>query len=453
MLLPYHLTIDFYRRDALSECWALAWMPLVLYCTTQVVRKRRYAVAGLALAYALLIVSHLVSVVILSALPLLLALVIAERGRKTRALLTVVGGLVLGTMVASAYLVPAFANAKYFPVSRLDIPIDNGPRGNLLDFGWGLFAGHSGKSGFVHAISLATIDTVLFLLFCGFIALKKGPPSRRKQALLWLAVCPIPIFLMSGASQWLWKAIPALANAIQFPWRLDVVLCIAALPLAAFLLTDLGQWPVGSRVGALVVVGLFAATWLAGYVEAVRQLNREPAGAESAWKVYDGWFAAWTPPGTDLIRALKASAEPPARFPAGRDTAQVLLWKPRRIEVQTECEPCGSLIVNQFYYPTWKAQLLPEGTPLPVGRALPQGLLEVRVPPGRHEVLLELPRGRDEQIGSWMSATGILICIALFIAGARRERRPEMLGRGSLASDEDPEPLKEAPPRVELFSR
>ncbi len=117
MLLPYHLAIDFYRRDALSECWALAWMPLVLFFTTQAVRKQRYALVGLALAYALLIVSHLVSVAILSALPLLLALTVGERGRKVKALFTVIGGLALGTIVSAAYLVPAFANAKYFPVS------------------------------------------------------------------------------------------------------------------------------------------------------------------------------------------------------------------------------------------------------------------------------------------------------------------------------------------------
>ena len=93
MLMPYHLAVDFYRRGALAESWALAWIPLVLYFTTQAVRKKRYAIAGLALAYALLIVSHLISVLLFSALPLLLALTIAERGRKARALWTVIGAL------------------------------------------------------------------------------------------------------------------------------------------------------------------------------------------------------------------------------------------------------------------------------------------------------------------------------------------------------------------------
>ena len=28
MLLPYHLALDYYRKSALAECWALAWVPL-----------------------------------------------------------------------------------------------------------------------------------------------------------------------------------------------------------------------------------------------------------------------------------------------------------------------------------------------------------------------------------------------------------------------------------------
>jgi hypothetical protein len=80
----------------------------------------------------------------------------------------------LGTIVSAAYLVPAFANAKYFPVSQLDIPIDNGPNGDLLVFGWNLLTGHSGKSRFVQFVSLATVDTVLFLAFCSLWRWRKA---------------------------------------------------------------------------------------------------------------------------------------------------------------------------------------------------------------------------------------------------------------------------------------
>jgi hypothetical protein len=345
-----------------------------------------------------------------------------------KALFTVIGGLALGTIVSAAYLVPAFANAKYFPVSQLDIPIDNGPNGDLLVFGWNLLTGHSGKSRFVQFVSLATVDTVLFLAFCSLVALAKGPRRRRSQTLLWLAVCPIPLFLMSGESQWIWKAVPALASAVQFPWRFDVVLCIAALPLAAFVLTDVMQMPVRSRVGFLAIIVLFAATWFGGYAGAVRRLTLERDDVGGRFTVHDGWFAAWTPRGTDLVSAIEASAGPHARFLTGQGTATVLLWKARRIEVQTDCAACGPLMVNQFYYPKWEARLVPDGKPLPVAPALPQGLLEVQVPPGRQHVLLDMPQGLDEQIGNWLSALGMMACGILGALGFVRNRsgpRPE----------------------------
>lgn len=437
MLLPYHLAIDFYRRDALSECWALAWMPLVLYFTTQVARKNRYAVVGLALSYALLILSHLVSVFILSALPLLLALTIAERGLRSRALLRVACGLVLGAAISGVYLVPAFANARYFLVSRLEIPIDNGPQGNLLVYGSALFMGHSGKSGFVQAISLATVDTALFIALCGCVVLRKRLRSRHGQALLWLAVCPIPLFLMSGPSQRLWHALPFLATAVQFPWRLDVVLCIAALPLAGFLLEDVVKLPARSRGGILAIVVLFAATWIAAYVDVVRRLmparNNVGTNATTTLSIHDGWFASWTPPGMDQDSTLAASSWPAARFLAGDGTAEVLQWKPRHIEVQTNCTACGPLVVRQLYYPKWKAQLA-SGGPLRVEPVLPQGLLAVEVPPGRQLVLVEMPRGLDEQIGSWLSALGFIVLGVLVALCYGRDRKRRRIDTGNLAA-------------------
>lgn len=424
MLLPYHLVIDFYRRGALSECWALAWMPLVLYFTTQVVRRKHYATIGLALSYALLIVSHLVSVLILSALPLLLVLTTAERARKARALCIVVGCLALGAAVSSVYLAPAFANARYFPVSRLEIPIDTGPQGNLLVYGWGLLSGHSGKTGFIQAVSLATVSTAALIAFCGFISLRKGPRCRRAQVLLWLAVCVIPLFLMSGQSRPLWKALPVLANAVQFPWRLDVVLCIAALPLVAFFLTDVAELPARTRLGALVVVVLFAATWLGGYLDVVHRMATNRNSPETKMSIHDGWFASWTPRGMDQDSALRAATGPAARFLAGDGVATVLVWKPRHIEVVTDCAAGGLLIVRQLFYPKWQARLVSSDAPLLIEPALPEGLLAVQTPPGQQTILLEMPRGLDEHIGNWLSALGILICgvlAALRFARARKE--------------------------------
>jgi len=107
MLMLYHLAADFYRRTALSECWALAWMPLLLYFTTLAVVRKRTALLGVAFAYAFLILSHLVSVLIFSLIPLTLALVLFPPAERIRAAFRVAMGMTLGTGLACFYLLPA----------------------------------------------------------------------------------------------------------------------------------------------------------------------------------------------------------------------------------------------------------------------------------------------------------------------------------------------------------
>jgi 6-pyruvoyl-tetrahydropterin synthase-like protein len=407
LLLPYHLSVDFYRRTALPECWALTWMPLVLYFTVQVVNKRRGAVLGLSVAYGLLILSHVISVLMFSVIPLVVSLTLTKRGERVRPVAAVIAGMVLGTGLSAFYLLPAFANAKYFPASRLGFDLAE----NLLVFGKGLLTGNSHKSGFVQSLSLSTADTALFIVFCGFMALRNSSASKKKQVLLWIAVCVIPLFMMSNASYGVWKAFPFLIDSIQFPWRLNIILCLAALPVAAFFLSGFSWRLSVERIATLGVMVLFIASWIVSFGKTVTRYSLPPSPYTTV-NEFDGWYEAWRPAGMDDDSAMKASMGPQVRFLEGDGTATVLLWSPRRIELQTDCTVCGPAMIHQFYYPEWRAQLVSQSRPLAVTAALPEGLVEVQVPSGRQQILLEIPRGLSEHAGNWISAA-----CALAIAG------------------------------------
>jgi uncharacterized membrane protein len=99
MLMPYHLAVDFYRRTALPECWAFVWMPLVLYFSARAMRRERVYLPGLALAYAFLILSHLITVSIFSLIPLAAALTLSAPGQKVRSALRIAGGMVLARLI------------------------------------------------------------------------------------------------------------------------------------------------------------------------------------------------------------------------------------------------------------------------------------------------------------------------------------------------------------------
>lgn len=409
MLLPYHLAVDFYLRNALPECWALAWMPLVLYFTMQVLTRQRGAVAGLAVAYALLILSHLISAFIFSVIPFLVAVTLSTRGRKIRSALFIAEGMLLGAGLSSIYLLPALFHRRYFPISRLSISLN----AHLLHFGgWALFNTFDNQY-FIRSVTWALIGTGAFIAFGGAMALKVGCSDRNKQIKLWMAVSAVSIWLMSHFSAPLWTRFPFLFHAVEFPWRFNIVLCLAALPVAAALLSDI-SWPLSVRRGlSLAFVLLLAVVWFTKYGEVWKRYDLSPFVHPDPVNTGDGLFMAWEPSGTDSWSALEASVGPRVRFLEGNGTANVLLWEPRHIEFETYGATGGSVMINQFYYPEWRAENVIEVRPLDIKAALPEGLLEVQVPPGHQQVRVEIPLGFAERLGRWVSALCVLLCMIL----------------------------------------
>src|ERR1700730_16382153 len=58
MATPYHLAADLYIRGSFAEYWAFVWMPLVLFFAHRIVSGDKLAVAGLAVSYALLLITQ-----------------------------------------------------------------------------------------------------------------------------------------------------------------------------------------------------------------------------------------------------------------------------------------------------------------------------------------------------------------------------------------------------------
>jgi uncharacterized membrane protein len=107
MMMPYHLMMDLYIRSALAEHWAFVWMPLVLYFVRRLAEGNRAALPGLAVAYALLIMSHLFSALLFSGFAAAYAwLCLPERDRRAAAA-RVVCGWGLGVGLSAIYLAPA----------------------------------------------------------------------------------------------------------------------------------------------------------------------------------------------------------------------------------------------------------------------------------------------------------------------------------------------------------
>ena len=409
MLMPYHLAINYYHRSALSECWALVWMPLILYFTTRLIKQNGASLIGLAVAYALLILSHLVTVLLFSLLPLALTAVLSSRSDRLRSLLRFSIGMLLGIGLSSFYLISAFSHAKYFPVSRL-------PLWHNLDHHFLLRVStmlHGGSM--IHKGSLAAASMIAVCVICSVIVLVIGSSESKNRVYFWLIPCGISVWLMTGASALLWRDIPAFHAAVQYPGRLTIILCVASLPILAIFLCEIKLQPPLAKSLMLIVLGVAVTPWLIAYrgVWVSYHLQLQTPLKNASVNEYDGWFLSWPVRALDDSSALRASKEPRVRFLTGIGNADSILWKPRHLEIETESQNGGEIGVNQFYYPEWKASLATGAQAIDVEPAMPEGLIKLRVPPGHQLVRLEIPTGLAERFGQWISAFSLLFCIAL----------------------------------------
>src|SRR5262249_22529125 len=110
MAAPYHL-LDLYQGTTLGEFWSFAWIPLVLAAIHRISEEGGWRpVAWLAIAYALLILSHPpISLALTAVLPLY-ALAMT---RRLKHLAQVACGLSLGAGLSAIYVIPLLLERKY----------------------------------------------------------------------------------------------------------------------------------------------------------------------------------------------------------------------------------------------------------------------------------------------------------------------------------------------------
>ena len=110
----------------------------------------------------------------------------------------------------------------------------------------------------------------------------------------------------------------------------------------------------------------------------------------------------------------------------GNGAVQMEARKPRELDVHVKTPTGVTMIVPQFYYPYWKAQLLGESTELPVRPSQPDGLLLISVPRGDYRLQLRLVRGRPEVAGEWISlaSLAIVLYLGLFRFHSAKRRDP-----------------------------
>lgn len=221
MMAPYHL-FNFYQRGAIAEVVATALLPFVLIGIRGIIDGRKWALAGTALAYAALIMSHL-PLALLSSVFLFGPYALLEAQLAPKPLAKVGAALALGLGCAAIYLLPAFALDKYRSSADL------WSMSYLQPSTWTLWSSAAWADKTYTAVLL--IIAALTIPIISLLARYRSPWA------LWALGCAV---LAAGAVPLVWSV--PLLSSVQFPFRLLPVAELAFVTAVALAPSEKVPW-------------------------------------------------------------------------------------------------------------------------------------------------------------------------------------------------------------------
>lgn len=412
MALPYHLAIDIYARFALAESWAFVWAPLALLAQDRLCRRAPFALLLLALAVALLTLSHLPSTLLILGLLTVRSLLLAWRSKITLHLWPTLRGQLWGLAMASLLLLPALLDQGGISMDQMRIGMFEFHR-NFLDrlpetsSDW-RFRGH---------LAWLTLLTLVLLL----VAWAAAREPRHPELLIWGTLGTLSFLMMLPLSEPLWHLLPPL-QLVQFPWRLNMLLVIATVAVVALGVPAYRPWQwLWWTVLALTLLSQAVYVHESPLTQAPQKsaLDGEFDSKRSAREyrpkqVPKGMFAP-------TLLAWKDEFQPVVTTEQQGISWQILNWQPRQIVLTVDAPAPAKLILHQFDYPGWQARL-DDTLPLTISSTR-NGLIQVWVPAGRHQVTFTLTARWPERLGYGLSLIAWLIWSLLLASQIRTLRR------------------------------
>jgi hypothetical protein len=424
-------------------------MPLILFFAHKIVKGHRLAVAGLAVSYALLVMTHLPTTLIFSPIPICYAFFTSSGGRKLKTAVIISGAMALGTGLSAVYLWPAMTTQQFVFLDRMST-------GYFSYKNWLLFSNFSLWSEEKLPLLLLTLNLAI-IACCAFIITRFNPNKfiRRINA-FWLVVVIVSVLMMTELSSPVWLIFPIL-QMIQFPWRFNAIISLATTALLALSICSAKMSnPVSLKLTKaiavlLIVVWIPVTAWAVreGYSvsdntqEEINYKKREIEQSREVPEYYPRWNAAmaefdwesssyeegWDTKLNNIFESLlqrvveTGGSLSKVKMVEGAGKATVNSWKPGEISLRIETPTGMKLYVSQFYYPNWTAYLIEESSSLIVQPSQPDGLISLSIPEGNHQVLLVLERSKAEDVGRLISLISIVLILSYIVAIKRQQNR------------------------------
>ena len=420
MVMPYHVN-QVYNAGLFAEFAGLAILPFCFLFVRRVILSGKILdVAGLAIAFALLILAHLPLVIIGSIGLTVYALALLSRRNLLAGIWKLGSGVIAALALSSFYWVrmiselalvshtlPKFTEAKYdfhqnFLAGILYVPTAEYGETSLW-FTDALFA-----------ITLA-IFIPAFIIFC-----LRRTRAERSSTVPVLAVLCATIFLATPLSLPLWNNLPVLER-IQFPWRFLGLISLAGSILVAGSFDDVvDAFKTKLRPLALIAAGLIIAGFAFTAAQVIRPATFSTRSEfDTSFERYrnDRTYECWWP--TSANQTALTNRE---LVSAGQRSVEIVRWTNMERQFNVGDGLSAPVRIATFYYPFWKATA--DGTPVEVHPA-DDGSILVDIPPGRTSATLAFVRPNYETYSRYVSIAAwllvLIVAASSLIVGRRNQ--------------------------------
>lgn len=418
--IPYH-ALDFYVRGAMGEMWALMFFPAIFWSIAKLEEKISVGnVLLVSIFFSGLMISHNLSMMIFLPLCFIWMLLLYLKHRKIKFIWVSVLSLVLGVLLSSFYVFPAFFEKN---LVHLETTIEGyfsytehfkGLRKIFLERSWGYGAsirevpggekdGLSYQIGWVHLLGwLLALYTAKFL----------WNKNRWFSWVILFASISImgSVFMINPRSEFIWRAIDPL-KYLQFPWRfLLLVSFFVSFISGSFFLTNLNK----KYLYVLLITLVVGLNFFYFKPDKFVQTNDNDYLSGKNWdKIIKRSIFDYLP-----IYAK----EPPAELATSRyqiltgDT-KVTNFKEGTtwINFNTETKTHSIIRLSQYYFPNWK--IFVDGAEIKVDyKNNSLGLMTFILGKGNHQVRARLYDTSIRSISNFITLIVSFSLAVLFIA-------------------------------------
>lgn len=420
LIVPYHL-MQVYQSGLFSEFAAAAVLPFCFLFATRIIRKRSSPdVIGLAVSYALLILTHIPSIIIGSLALSVYCLALLDWKKPFGTVFRFAVSFVLAAAASSFYWLRVVTEFNWV---RVATEAENfSGHYNFRQYLFPMLFSSNEEIYWSRVMWVADIVIVLtFLLVVpAVIALftVKMEPHLRRLLIALTATSVFLLFILSSASSIVWEYAPLL-HRIQFAWRFLVagsVISAVAFALSVPLLWK--RFQCSRRVmsyaflifsGGFLIFSLgeiiLPAVPLTGesFASKYRDLN-ESEGCNCFWPSWGNAKAL------QEKEAVRASERP----------VQIVSWEceDRRFSVSDGAKTDAR--VATFWYPYWSAEV--NGSPVEV---VPDanGAIVIPIPAEKADVRLSFKEPGFLQIATYLSLIMWVAFFAFLVSWVWRRRR------------------------------